>query len=129
YADTRTRSGLTAQLVVRVIAKVADAYKLDHSRQRRFAPFGSVAYDDRILRYRQHSVSIWTIAGRQEISFACSERQHALLANQRGESDLVFRSDQWFLYATVNVVEEFEIEVADMLGVDLGIVNIATDSD
>src|SRR5262245_10887293 len=49
YASTRARSGLSAQVVVRVIAKVADAYKNDCSRQRRFEPLGSVAYDDRIL--------------------------------------------------------------------------------
>jgi hypothetical protein len=65
---------LSAQVVVRVIAKVAKAYKLDHSRQRRFAPLGSLAYDERILRYRQDSVSIWTLAGRQEVAFVCGAR-------------------------------------------------------
>ena len=33
------------------------------------------------------------------------------------------------MYATVNVVEAPEAEVTDVLGIDLGIVNIATDSD
>ena len=36
YAETRVTSGLSAQVVVRLIAKVADAYKLDQARQRRF---------------------------------------------------------------------------------------------
>lgn len=129
YADTRAASALAAQVVVRLIAKVADAYKLDRTRQRHFAPLGSLAYDARILRYRQDSVSIWTVAGRQEIAFVCGDRQRKLLASQQGETDLVYRSGRWFLYATVNVVEEPPAEASDLLGVDLGIVNIATDSD
>jgi len=129
YAETRAASGLSAQVVVRVIAKVADAYKLNRSCQRRFAPLGSLAYDDRILRYYSNEVSIWTVAGRQTIPFACDPRQQALLIHRQGESDLVLRGGQWFLYATVNVVEEPEADISDVLGVDLGIVNIATDSD
>jgi IS605 OrfB family transposase len=74
-------------------------------------------------------VSIWTVAGRHEIPFVCSPHHRAMLASQQGESDLVYRDGAWFLYATVNVVEEPEVEVVDVLGVDLGIVNIATDSD
>jgi putative transposase len=129
YAETRATSGLSAQVVVRLIAKVADAYKLDKARLRRFAPLGSLAYDDRILRYRTDEVSIWTVAGRQTIPFVCGQRQHALLAQRQGESDLVYRDGTWFLYATANVIEEPLAEVSDMVGIDLGIVNIATDSD
>src|SRR6266700_7643177 len=44
YAEARLTSGLSAQIVVRLIAKVADAYKLDHARQRRFRPLGGIAY-------------------------------------------------------------------------------------
>jgi putative transposase len=37
YHETRARyPDLSAQVVVRCIAKVSDAYKLDHQRQRRF---------------------------------------------------------------------------------------------
>src|SRR5688500_9137743 len=52
YADIRGRFELTAQMAVRCIAKVADAYKLDRQRQRTFRPLGSIAYDDRILRFK-----------------------------------------------------------------------------
>jgi putative transposase len=129
YAEARATSGLSAQVVVRLISKVADAYMFDKTRPRQFRSLGSIAYDDRILRYRWGEVSIWTIAGRQSIPFVCGQRQRALLAQRQGESDLVYRDGSWFLYATVNVVEEPLTEVDDVLGVDLGIVNIATDSD
>jgi putative transposase len=50
YAEARVTSGLSAQVVVRLIAKVADACKPDQARQRRFRPLGGMAYDERILR-------------------------------------------------------------------------------
>lgn len=129
YNDVRASTGLTAQIVVRVISKVADAYKLDKTRRREFRPLGSIAYDDRILRYRQDRVSIWTTGGRQEIPFVCGERQRQLLGSRQGETDLVYRDGDWYLLATVNVIEPPSGEVDDYLGIDLGIVNIAADSD
>jgi putative transposase len=36
YQTIRTEFGLSAQVAIRVIAKVADAYKLDKSTQRTF---------------------------------------------------------------------------------------------
>jgi IS605 OrfB family transposase len=129
YAETRARFGLSAQIVVRLIAKVADAYKLDRARRRNFAAFGGIAYDDRILRYREDAVSIWTIAGRQTIPFVCGAQHRQLLTGRRGESDLLLRGGQWYLHSTVEIPEAPEQVVSDVLGVDLGIVNIATDSD
>jgi putative transposase len=129
YGQVRAESGLTAQVVVRVIAKVAHAYKRDRERRRAFAPLGALAYDDRILRYGRDGVSIWTTAGRQYIPFVCGEHQRRLLAQRQGESDLVYRGGRWFLFATVCVVEPAEFEPTDVLGVDLGIKNVAADSD
>lgn len=132
YHDIRARTGLSAQLVVRVIAKVADSYKLDSTRRRCFRPLGSVAYDRRILRYADGGdhVSISTLAGRQSIPFVCGPRQRVLLGGQRGESDLVYRDGTFYVYASVEVPEPpVQQDVPDYLGVDLGITNIATDSD
>jgi len=131
YHSVKDAFGLTAQVVVRLIAKVADAYKLDRRTRRLFRPHGSIAFDDRILRWRlDHStVSIWTTAGRVTIPFVCGERQRAMLAARQGESDLVYREGEWYLFATVNVDEPPPGIVEEFLGVDLGIVNLATDSD
>jgi putative transposase len=129
YAAVRAASGLSAQVVVRCIAKVADAYKRDTRRQRVFKPRGAIAYDDRILRWYAAEVSIWTIAGRERIPFVCGPRERALLAARQGESDLVLREGRWYLYTTVNS-EELPIgEPVDVLGADFGIVNILADSD
>jgi putative transposase len=127
--DIRTRFDLTAQVVIRLLAKVADAYKLDRQRQRVFRQHGSIAYDDRILRYGDDWVSIWTVAGRRSISFLCDDRTRRLLAHRQGESDLVYRDGTFYLFATVNYEEPPEGPVEDVIGVDLGVVNIAVDSD
>lgn len=131
YKPIREDFPLTAQIVVRLIAKVSDAYALDHERQRSFRPHGSISYDLRVLSWAmsKSSVSIWSVDGRLSIPFVCGERQREMLAFQRGETDLVFRNRAWFLFTTVDVPEERETETLDWIGVDLGIVNIATTSD
>jgi len=50
-----------------------------------------------------------------------------MLAYQRGESDLLYR--KFYLLTTCDVPESDETLVDDVLGVDLGIVEIATTSD
>jgi IS605 OrfB family transposase len=130
YYRVKADFSLTAQMVVRCIAKVADAYKLDRKSQRTFRPHGSISYDDRILRYlTENRVSIWTVEGRQTIAYACGDRQRVLLAFRVGETDLVARDGAFYLNAVCEVDEPPPLEVDDVLGVDLGIVNIAADSD
>src|SRR5437868_6980637 len=86
YTQIRQSSGLSAQMVVRCIAKVADAYKLDKKTRRRFTPLGAIAYDDRILTWKteKQTVNIWTIEGRQLIPYLCGERQKQLLEYRQG---------------------------------------------
>jgi putative transposase len=130
YKDVREKFNLTAQIVVRVIAKVADAYKTSRGKVN-FKPTGAIGYDDRILSWRlqDKTVSIWTTAGRQRIPFVCGDRQWELLQTRQGESDLMLFNGMFFLAATCDVEEPKQIDVEGVLGVDLGIVNIAVDSD
>ena len=131
YAAVRGVSGLTAQVVVRAIAKVADAYKLDKRTQRTFQPMGAIAYDDRILRWYADKgrVSIWSVDGRLKLPFVCGEYQRGLLAFQQGESDFALVNGNFYLMATVSIPDPPLIETDGVLGVDLGIVEIATDSE
>lgn len=132
YQDIRsTADPLSAQMVVRAIAKVADAYKLDRETKREFSLLGGFAYDDRLLSWKmdRQEVSIWTIAGRHKIPFVCGKRQRELLKSRRGESDLCIINGEFYLFATCDIDEPTPDDVKDALGIDLGIVNIATDSD
>lgn len=131
YRRLRDEFPLSAQIVVRLISKVADAYKLDRDRQRVFRALGSISYDDRILKWflAKSQVSIWTIGGRERIPFVCGDRQRSMLEFQHGETDLVCRDGKWFLFTTIDVPDVRESEVVNVLGVDFGIVEIAADSD
>ena len=131
YQAAREQFGLSAQVAVRVIAKVADAYKLDRKTKRTFKTTGSIAYDDRILSWRLQDkiVSIWTVNGRLRIPFVCGERQLELLQTRQGESDLGLYKGMFFLSATCEVDEPKPVDVEGALGIDLGVTNIAIDSD
>ena len=131
YTQARLKFDLTAQVVVRCISKVADAYHLDRNHKRRFRPHGGIAYDSRILNWRMtdSTVSIWCLGGRQIIPFVAGPRQLELLAHQQGETDLAPIGGKWYLFAVCEIEEPAPGDVADVLGVDLGVKNIAVDSD
>ena len=132
YRQIRDEFPLSAQIVVRLNAKVADAYKLDSKVQREFRKHGSISYDARILSFQlpESTVSIWAVGNRiNRLPFVCGERQRNLLNLPKGESDLILRNGKWFLNVTVDVPEEKEIEAVEVLGLDMGIVNICADSD
>src|SRR5258708_19152074 len=107
YKSLRVDYALTAQLVVRCLSKVADAYKLDRNAKRHFKEHGAIAYDSRIINYHtdKQTLSIWTLPGRETIPDVCDERQRALLHHQHGERDIVYHRGKWYLLATCEIVE------------------------
>jgi putative transposase len=131
YSDLRRRFDLTAQAAVRVIAKVADAFKINRKIAPVFRSDAAQPYDDRIIRFLKDgsAVNLWTVCGRLTIPVVMGEHQRALLIYRKGEVDLCFVRGKWYLAATCDVPETIEFEAEDWLGIDLGIVNLAADSD
>lgn len=130
YYDIRRDFGLSAQLTVRAISKVVEAYKRDKTKQPRFRPHGGVPYDERIMSWKGlERVSLLTLAGRQIIPVVFGPYQAARLDRRQGQADLVYRDGAFFLYVTLDIPEPPPTEAAEFLGIDLGIVNLATDSD
>lgn len=131
YYVVKSEFNLTAQLIVRCVAKVCDAYKLDKRTKRTFKPLGAIPYDSRILTWKidKDEVSIWTVDGRQKIKFVCGDYHRELLKHQRGESDLCLVGGNFYLFTTCDIDEPTPKDVEDVLGVDLGVTNIAVDSD
>jgi putative transposase len=131
YSHIREHWPLSAQIVVRCIAKVADSYKLDKKTQRRFKALGAIAYDDRILTWKteKQTLNIWTVEGRQKIPYQCGQPQKQLLEHRQGESDLIYRKGDFFVLAVCDIVEPTPKEIDQAIGVDFGIINLATDSD
>ncbi|MDE3213946.1 MAG: transposase, partial [Bacteroidota bacterium] len=131
YYSLKSSYELSSQMVIRCIAKVADSYKLDKQRQRRFKRGGCIAYDSRVLSYSHQGsvVSIWTVDGRIKIPFSriCHDPQY--LALMQGEADLVFKKGKFYLSQTIKVQEEEMREVDSFIGCDFGISDIVVTSD
>jgi putative transposase len=130
YREIRDRFGLSAQMAVRAIGKAVECFKRDKKACPVFKPLGAVTYDQRILGFKGvDRVSLWTMTGRMVLPIAYGEYQGERFDRIKGQCDLVYRGGEFYLFATVDVPEGSPIEVKDFLGVDLGIANIATDSD
>lgn len=151
YQDLKAM-GLSAQPALLVISKVSGAYAALRSNLRNggcgqrgtprrekvetapvaFRPTAAQPYDDRCLswNHQDRTVSIWTIHGRlKDVPFTGHPDQLAVLAaHRKGESDLVAEAGVLYLMATIDAPEPEAVVPSEFIGVDLGIVNIATTS-
>src|SRR3954453_8933066 len=130
YREIRDRFGLSAQLAVRAIGKAVECFHRDKTKCPVFKPHGAATYDNRILGFKGlDKVSLWTMAGRMILPLIYGEYQGERFDRMKGQVDLVYRDGKFYLYATVEMPESAPIKPTEFLGVDLGIVNIAVDSD
>jgi IS605 OrfB family transposase len=80
---------------------------------------------------RAATISIWTVTGRlKSLRIMGDPKQLNLLRTLAiGEANLIYRDGKWFLHATVEAPTAPLAEPANgFIGVDMGIVNIATTS-
>lgn len=132
YSDLRERFGLSSQMAVRAIAKACEAYKRDKNIRPTFRPDGAVQYDQRILSWKgRDAVSILTLAGRIIVPVVYQGRWTKVPETVvRGQADLIVRDGKWYIAVVIDVPEPPSGgEPEGWLGVDLGVVNLATDSD
>jgi IS605 OrfB family transposase len=130
YAEIREKFGLSSQMAQLAIKAASDAYKRDLSKRVRFRKHASVPYDQRTMSFKgPDRVSLLTLEGRIKVAYVVGSYDAKRLELSRGQSDLVFRDGKWYLFVTVDVPDGSPIEPDDFIGVDLGIANIATDSD
>lgn len=119
---------LSSQMLIRQIAKVADAYRLDKKVKRQFKPLGSIAYDSRIMTYKPNNiVSLWCIGGRQKINFVC--HNHSYIPYIKGEADLIYKKGKFYLFQTIDIPEEEVEDVEEFIGCDFGLNDIVATSD
>jgi IS605 OrfB family transposase len=152
YENVRA-AGIGSQAAQHVIKKVCNAYATlkaniragnlgEPGSMRRvkaesepvtFRSDAAQPYDQRNLSFalNARTVSLWTVTGRlKNVRFTGSPAQlEQLAAHQRGESDLIHRGGMWFLAVTLDFPDPDLHEPDGWLGVDLGVVNIATVSD
>ena len=131
YYTVREQFDLPSQMACLTFAQVAAAYKRDKSKKVSFRPLASMPYDARLLHYRGlDSVSLTTLDGRIVVPMVMGAYQAEQFGNVKLYAELVRRRDgKWFLMATVEFDDLPPCEPDDFLGVDLGVENLATDSD
>lgn len=131
YHAVKADTHLNANHVVRAIAKVAHAYKLDTKTQRTFQPLGGIELDKDLLTWKvdAQNVSLNTVQGRLHLPFLCSAEQKALLQGRKGQTDLLLRDGAFYLSCAVTIHEAEAFTPTGVIGIDLGLVNVATDSE
>jgi len=129
YYPIREQFNLSAQMAVRAISKTCEAYKRDKSIKPTFDPDGSVVYDQRLMSWKGLDlVSLLTLEGRIKVPVVICEYHEPRLNRIRGQADLIFERGSFYLCVVVEAPESAKIEPIGIIGVDLGIKNIAVDS-
>ena len=130
YHYLREHYGLSAQMAVRAIAKVSESYKIDKKVQHSFKPHSAMVYDQRILSWKGlDRVSVLTLSGRQIIPIRIGNYQATRIDGKVRQTDLILSDRKFYLAVVVDAPEPEIDDIDGFLGIDLGIVNIAADSD
>jgi len=146
YYSIRETFGLSAQMAQLALRKVASGYRSTKEAIREqnkvlaalgkplkslpeisFRAHGAICYDARVLSLGRNRVSIWTLDGRIHLRY--SKPDHFPAVATVKQTDLVYRDGAFWLYATVETPDVEPAEPTEYLGVDLGVVNIATTSE
>jgi IS605 OrfB family transposase len=91
-----------------------------------------MVYDERICSFpRIDRASLLTLDGRVEVPFRFGAYAEGMLQRTRGQADLLYRAsnDTFFLAITVDAPEPTPTDTNDFVGIDLGIIQLATTSD
>lgn len=132
YYEVREKFSLSAQFVIRAISKVTESYKANKKTVHTFKPTGAIIYDQRLLSFKglEHA-SILTMDGRILVPMVFGEYQKGVIDGRRirGQADLVLIDGIFYILVVVELPDGSPTDTKDFLGVDLGIVNIATTSD
>lgn len=132
YRDIRAAHGLSANLAVRAIRRVAAAMTAAKYRRRVPAAFAptSIDYDARIFDYREQDeiVSLTVVGGRIHVPLLLGRYQREALTGKRPTAATVVRKKhRWDIHI---VVEDADPEPSGgpPMGVDMGIRNTAATS-
>jgi IS605 OrfB family transposase len=118
----------SSQLIVRAIDIVTNTYKIKRSKYpNKFNKSSSVVYDDRVLTFKENLVNIWTINGRTKIPIHIHNKE--LFQSRKGQTDLTYQNGNFYLCCVIDIPDKKKFIPKDVIGVDLGIKQLATTSD
>lgn len=120
----------SSQLLVRAFDVVAQSY-IDKGFKRKhpasFKKQSAVVYDDRVLTYKETYVNIWTINGRTKIPIHIYNTE--LFNFRKGQTDLIYQNGNFYLCCLIEIQNKEKFTPKDVIGIDLGIKQLATTSD
>ena len=127
YRSLREKQGLSANLAVRAIRRVAASLARKKGPcTKSFRP-GSVDYDARLFTFREKEgvVTLRTLSGRLRLALDIGEYQRRALAGKMPTAATLIRSNgAWYLNICVEE-ESLPLQSEGVMGVDLGLRNIA----
>ena len=132
YHRIREDFGLGAQLAVRAIGKVVECFKRDKKICPVFKPRSAIVYDQRIMSFKGLThVSLASLDGRLVIPMVIAGYQDSKLqaAIKTGQADLVYIQGVFYLLLSIQLPDTQKLEATGVLGVDLGVAQIAVDSE
>lgn len=139
HAILRATTQLGAQMCLKVIARVCQAYKAlkENKRIKQGQPVpainfnrSSVHFDKRIYSIKNNILSLYTLSGRIKIALNLAEHQKRILENGVAkEADLIARKIKgkttWFLNLVIESTQPQPVAVDTVMGVDVGENNLA----
>ncbi len=130
YYRIREQYKLPAQLAIRAISKIIESYKVERRHYHAFTPHGAIVYDQRIMSFKGLAkVSLATLEGRETLPILTGSYARLDQRIIRGQADLLYIKGEFYLCLVVEQPEEPPLTPEGYLGVDLGIVKLATTSD
>ena len=116
YHLVRQEYAAPAQMVVRAIGKVIDAYKTGFKGEMKFGEHTSVVYDTRSLTFRwMNHISISTFDGRMEVRYRVSGyRQGTYDRRVQGLADLIIEDNTFFLLLLVDLPVPSDMNMVEL---------------
>ena len=132
YHDLRKRFNLPSSIVITSIGKVVNSYadKKKRKTQHIFKNIGAIDYDHNGFTIKSNNTfSIATLNGRLLLSFKSKDNINKYIIRKGCQLWYDKIKKNFYINLVVDVTEEKLINVTDYLGIDLGVVNLATCSD
>ncbi len=118
----------SSQLIIRAIDVITNTYKIRRGKHpNNFKKLSSVVFDDRILTFKENFVNIWTVNGRTKIPIHIHNKE--IFQLRKGQTDLIYQNGNFYLCCVVDTPNKVNFIPKDIIGVDLGIKQLATTSD
>lgn len=136
YYTIKEKFDLPAQFACNVFARVANSYKTDKKSEHKFNKYSSVEYDKNSVTLKnltktdfidKNTISISTIDKRIKC-LKVQYNKNIKLEKLSNYGNLVYKNKQFYLNILTEVPEVTITTHSEYLGVDMGIINLATTS-